>query len=134
MERLRVLVMALQIKPLTRDEMAGVLQMGPSGVRKYLVDLAGKYEWVAGEEQDVCRLTIGEDETAALLANLAAAAPSKSARRTKTALSIAAQDPARHFHILQDDEHYSIRPVRGIPAPAPEMAYFYGMLRSEVRV
>jgi hypothetical protein len=119
MERLRVLVTALQIKSLTRDEMAGVLQMGPSGVRKYLVDLAG--------------LTIGEPETRTFLASLAAVAPVQSGRRTKTALSIATQDPARHFHILQDDEHYTIRPVRGIPAQWPVLAAFFGRVQMEAR-
>jgi hypothetical protein len=71
-EKIRTLITALQIKSLTRGEMSGVLQMGPSGVRKYLVDLAGKYEWAPDADEDVCRLTICEAEARAFLASMAA--------------------------------------------------------------
>jgi hypothetical protein len=85
---MRTLITSLQIKPLTRGEMAGVLQMGPSGVRKYLVDLAGKYEWAAGEGDDVCRLTISEAEVRIFLSSLAASARrDRSGRRGRNSAS-----------------------------------------------
>jgi hypothetical protein len=133
-ERMRTLITALQIKSLTRDEMAGVLQMGPSGVRKYLVDLAGKYEWAPGEGEDVCRLTINDAEARTILATMAASAQPRPARPAKTALSIAVQDPARRFHIMQDDEHFTIKPLRGIPPHEPVLAAFFGRVQMEARV
>ena len=133
-DRLRTLITALQIKSLTRGEMAGVLQMGPSGVRKYLGDLAGKYEWAPGDGKEVCRLTINEAEARVFLASLAATATARPARPAKTALSIAAQDPARHFHIMQDDETFTIKPLRGIPAQWSVLETFFGRTQLETRV
>jgi hypothetical protein len=132
-EKIRTLITALQIKSLTRGEMSGVLQMGPSGVRKYLVDLAGKYEWAPDADEDVCRLTICEAEARAFLASMAASAKPRPVRPAKTALSIATQDPARRFHIMQDDEHFTIKPLRGIPVHEPVLAAFFGRMQMETR-
>jgi len=129
-ERMRSLITALQVKPLTRDEIGAMLEMGPSGVRKYLVDLRGKYEVesIAGEE--VVRLTIGAAEVLAFLADLSAVALARSAVKAPAAPVI---DPARRIHIMLDDGPFKVRPHRGTPAHEPMMAHFYGMSSAEVR-
>jgi hypothetical protein len=129
-ERMRSLITALQVKPLTRDEIGAVLEVGPSGVRKYLVDLRGKYEidTIAGE--GVIRLTIGAAEVLAFLGELSAAALARSAAKAPAAPVI---DPTRHIHIMLDDAPFKIRPQRGIPEHHPMMAALYGMVRTEIR-
>jgi hypothetical protein len=130
-ERMRSLITALQVKPMTRDEIGAVLEVGPSGARKYLVDLRGKYavDMIAGEA--VIRLTISAAEVLAFLSELSAAALARSAKRAPSAPVI---DPSRHIHIMLDDAAFKVRPLKGIPAHVPMMAHFYGLVRAEVRV
>lgn len=132
-ERIAKLIAALQDRPRTRDEIGALLKMGPSGVRKYLVDLRGTVEFAGGAEP-VFRLTLSAKRASAYLESLKVQAPSRPAVPRKSQFARATDDPSRHFHILADDEHHMPRLQRGVPAHEPVMAHFYGMARAEARV
>lgn len=119
--RIEKLVAALQARPLARDEVGAILEVGPSGVRKYLVDLRGMYEVDTIVGEDFIRLTAGNEQTFAFLASLKV---STKARQVKKAPEI---DPSRHIHIMRDDAAFKVRAFAGIPAHVPMMAHFYGM-------
>lgn len=128
LERLQALVLALQAGQLLRDEMGAILQVGPSGVRKYLVDLRGKVELGCVAGAQVCRWSAGAEETREYLASLAAQASARPAATPKSALTIAAMDPRRHIHIMPDDVEFKVRLQRGIPAHHPLLAHFYNLV------
>ena len=130
-ERMRSLISALQVKPLTRDQIGALLEVGPSGVRKYLVDLRGKFVQSMEAGEEVIRLVLSQAETTVFLADLSAAA---SARAKPKAPPAPAVDPSRRIHIMLDDGPYKVRPHRGTPAHEPMMAYFFGMAHAEIRV
>jgi len=125
-ERLRILVNALYAGPLTREEMGDLLKIGPSGVRKYLVELRGKVaeKGAAGEQR--CSLTLTAAEAADYLASLAAQAATRPPVRRLSDFDKAARDPARHFHILADDAHYAIRLRRAPIVRDPLVEAFFG--------
>ncbi|MBD8531534.1 MULTISPECIES: hypothetical protein [unclassified Massilia] len=138
-ERLRTLVTALLAGDLERSEIGEVLQLGPSGVRKYLAELGAKIEIArrvdATEKFEgfpVYRLAITVDEARAYLASLAGDLPSRPAKQSMSALMVAARDPRRHFHILEDDVHYMVRLSRTPPMRDPLVAAFFGAGRHEV--
>lgn len=126
-ERVRTLIAALQVSDMSRDEVGGLLSIGPSGVRKYMVDLGSIIEsvWVAGHL--VCRLTRDADKVASYLAELDKKSPVRPIKPRPCALTIAAQDPARHFHIMEDDVDFPVRIPR-IPAHDPMMAHFFNLV------
>jgi predicted transcriptional regulator len=130
-ERLRLLITALQAKPLTRDEIGAVLGVGPSGVRKYLVDLRGKCAVAISAGEEVIRLAVDDAEIASVLGELSAAALARSAAKVPAAPVV---DPSRRIHIMLDDGPFKVRQLRGMPAHEPMMAHFYGMVRAEARV
>ncbi len=142
MERLRTLVTALLAGDLVRGELADILQVGPSGVRKYVNDLcaAGVIElarYVDGTAtflgHPVYTLAITAEEAKEYLATLSADAPVRVGRPSKSALSIAVRDPGRHIHIMQDDAPFSIR-VSGAPVARDWLvAAFFGAGQHEVR-
>jgi hypothetical protein len=66
------------------------------------------------------------DKVQAFLACLAAQAPARPVTLRQTPESIAAREPGRRFHILADDEHYSIRVSRAAPARDPMVAALFG--------
>jgi len=126
-ERVRTLIAALKVGELSRDEIGGLLAIGPSGVRKYMVDLGGIVEsvWVAGHL--VCRLTSDTAKVASYLATLDSLAPSRPIKPQVCAITIASQDPARHFHIMEDDVEFKVRIPR-IPKHEPVMAHFFNLV------
>jgi hypothetical protein len=132
-ERMRSLITALQIKSLTRGEIGAVLQMGPSGVRKYLVDLRGMFEVEAVGDEDVVRLAINEEEARAFLAGMAEKALARQAAPSKSSESLTAIGPGRHFHILADDTHYAIRVNRTPIVRDPLVAALFGARGMEAR-
>lgn len=134
-KRIRNLISALQTKPLTRDEIGAVICLGQSGVSKYLAELRGKYELGLSAGAQVCRLTISEEEARAYIAGLVAKSLARPTRATASKLAVAAKDPARHFHILEDDEHFTIRINRAPAARDPLVAAFFGAaaVRMEAR-
>ena len=124
--KLRTLITTLQERQLRRDEIGHLLQVGPSGVRKYLVDLRDLVEVIRVAGEAVCRLVAAAEKVQAFLAGLGAAAPGRPVTPSLTPESIAARDPRRHFHILADDEHYAIRVSRAAPARDPMVAALFG--------
>jgi hypothetical protein len=131
-ERVRTLITALQAGELTRDEVGGLLAIGPSGVRKYMVDLNGIVESVYVAGYLMCRLTSDAAKVDAYLARLDEQAASRPIKPRKCELTIAAQDPARHFHIMEDDVEFKVRVPKGIPAHHPLMAAFFKLAPSGV--
>ena len=79
-ERVRKLILALQVSELSREEIGGLLSMGPSGVRKYMVDLAGILESSGEHGHLICRLTSDKAKVANYLASLDAQAPARPIR------------------------------------------------------
>lgn len=131
-ERVRKLIEALKVSELSRDEIGGLLSIGPSGVRKYMVDLAGIVESSGEAGHLVCRLTRDADKVANYLASLDALTPARPIKPRACALAIAAKDPARHFHIMEDDVEFPVRIPR-IPAHDPVMAHFFKLVPAQVR-
>lgn len=131
-ERVRKLITALRSGPLTRDEIGGLLSIGPSGVRKYMTDLNGVVESFGEFGHPMCRLTSDSEKLNAYLAKLDEQAVSRPAKPRKCELTIAARDPARHFHIMEDDVEFKVRPVRKIPKHDPVMAHFFNLVPARV--
>lgn len=105
--RLRSLVLALQMGPLTRDDIGAILQLGPSGVRKYLAELQGKVVVADEGGMQVCRLALRADEVQAYLVDLAAgslARPSVPTTRER-----AGREPSRRVHVLRGNERVAMR-------------------------
>lgn len=140
-ERLRNLITALLAGDVVREEMGDILQVGPSGVRKYLADLAGVVEVVRHVDatatcpgSPVYGLAIAPEAAQAYLVSLAANPCARAAKPSeRSALSIATRDPARRFHILADDTHYAIRVSRTPIMRDPLVTAFFGAGRHEVR-
>jgi hypothetical protein len=138
-ENLRNLVSALINGELERDEIGQVLQVGPSGIRKYLAELGDKLEVSRYTDPapgfkgfPVYRLSISPDAAREYLDSLAAA-ESRPRNESTSAIAIAARNPARHFHIMRDDTHFSVRICRTPPMRDPMVAAFFGAGRHEVR-
>lgn len=132
-ERLLLLVAALQTRQLMREDIGEILQVSPSGVRKYIKDLGAAIEvdhYVDGTAKfigfPVYRLAMTQEEARAYLASLAAAPAARPVRASASALSVASQDPTRRFHILADDAHYAVRVNRSPVARDPLVAAFFG--------
>lgn len=132
-ENIRKLITALMAGQLARDEIGALLQVSPSGVRKYLADLCQLVEVAREEGEQVCRLKVGAAAAGAYLDALAAQPPARPARPHPTILELAMRDPARHIHIMRDDEEFKPRMFRALPQHEPMMAHFYGMVRMEAR-
>lgn len=132
-ERLLALVAALQTSHMMREDIGELLQVGPSGVRKYIKDLGAAIEvdrYVDGTGKfigfPVYRLAMTPEQAQAYLTGLAAAPEARRTRASASALSIAAKDPSRHFHILADDTHYAVRVSRSPVARDPLVAALFG--------
>jgi predicted transcriptional regulator len=140
-ERIRRLIIELQDRDMRREDIADLLAMGPSGVRKYIADLreSGVMEIARYADGTATflgyaeyRLALGADETRDYLANLAAA-PTSGRKGRISELAIAERDPRRHIHIMRDDEYYQVRVSRSIPAPDPLLVALFGASRMETR-
>lgn len=139
-EKMRNLVNALMAGELERDEIGQVLQVGPSGIRKYLAELGARVE--VGRYIDpapgfhgfpVYRLAITQGEAREFLASIEVGALPRPRKESTSALAIAARNPTRHFHILHDDAHYMVRVDRAPAMRDPLVAAFFGAGRHEVR-
>lgn len=141
-ERIRSLVTTLLTRELARDEVATLLEVTPSGARKYVGDLreAGVIQlarYADGTDtalgHPVYTLAMTAEQAQAYLAGLAESAPPRAAKLSKSAFSVASRDPGRHFHIMADDAPFSIRISRVPPMRDPLVAAFFGAGRHEVR-
>lgn len=138
LDKIRKLIAALQLRQLMREDIAELLQMGPSGVRKYIADLKGVIEIARHVDptsrsvgEPVYRLAITADAATAYLASLATQAIARPVKEPKSELAV--PGPGRHFHILADDTHYAIRVSRAIPTHDPLHALFFRTSAAEVR-
>jgi predicted transcriptional regulator len=138
LDRLRRLVMTLQDHQLMRDEIGELLEVSPSGVRKYLADLADKIAIVRYVDSTprhighpVYRLTMSAEEVQAYLADLASKEPARPNQRHAPAAP--QLDQARHIHIMKDDGDFRPRRLRGIPSHTALMVHFFGMAGIEAR-
>lgn len=138
--KLRNLVNALIAGDMDRDEIGELLQVGPSGVRKYLADLGDKV--VIARRIDstptfigfpLYRLDITAEKAQAYLASLDENAVARAVKEPKSALLVAGRDPSRHFHILADDMRYPVRVSRAPIMRDPMVAALFGAGRHEVR-
>jgi len=131
-ENIRKLVVALQLGEMMRGDIAELLGMSPSGVRKYVKDLGAKIKIVRYVDpaprtrgEPVFRLTIDDDQVEAYISSLASD-PEPACTQPRSRLALALRDPRRHFHILADDTHYAIRVSRALPARDPLVAHLFG--------
>lgn len=125
LEKLRKLVTALLDGQLTREQIADLLKMGPSGVRGYLHDLAGLVTTAYELGAQVVRLAVPAEKAREYLISLATLQPARPAGR-RSDLEIAERQPGRHFHIIPDDEHCPVRVLRKLPAHTELHAAFFG--------
>jgi len=125
-EKIRMLVLALQQKPMSRDEICNLLELSPPGVRKYLVDLAERVKPVESDDGAVIVLAIGPDQVEAYLTHLAGQVAARPVVPPRSPEGIAARDSSRHFHILADDAHYAIKVSRATPKRDPYVAALFG--------
>lgn len=139
-EGLRRLIVALQAREMMREDIGELLQVGVSGVRKYVSDLGAVIEvarFVDGNNRfpgyPVYRLAVSAEEAQAHLASLAAEPRARKPKPSMSALSVATRDPSRHFHILADDTNYAIRVSRAPVARDPLVAALFGPRAVEMR-
>jgi hypothetical protein len=132
LERMRTLITALQVSDLSREEIGSLLCVSPSGVRKYLADLAAKVRIVGDIGNQVCRLTLTANEAQAYLESLAVKTPARPAQRPRSEVGIAMLDSMRRFHIMQDDEHYTVRVHRGAVARDPLVTALFGDMQYQL--
>lgn len=139
--RINSLITTLLERDLARDEVASLLEVTPSGVRKYMTDLGGRIRTAQPVDgvgkalgPAVYTLAITAEEAQAYLAGLAKNPPTRAAKHSKSAMSIAMRDSTRHIHIMKDDVNYPIRVSRVPPMRDPLVAAFFGAGRHEVRV
>jgi hypothetical protein len=129
------LIARLELGEMARDEFAEFLGFSASGARKYIQELRAAGIMHALRYIDPSPSTAGEPvysltgDIVALeifLRTLDQARPPVIA--TTVRKTVFPNDPARNFHIMQDDTRYSINIAgRKIPAPDPLLAAFYGM-------
>jgi len=132
-DNLRRLVAELMIRPLRRDEIGNLLQMGPSGVRKYLVDLGSRITTARVDSESMCFLAITTEQAQAYLAQLATAPVARPTDVPKRPSDIAKIGAGRLVHIMEDDVHYSVRLSLVTPARDPLVAALFGARDPEVR-
>jgi predicted transcriptional regulator len=128
---LRRLVAALQTRPMRCDQMAKLLGFTSSGIDRYVSDLRKAdvvIESLNTPHASVFHLIDDADRVSEFLSSLNDGMPAKVvARRARSELDIAALNPGRHFHIMEDDSPFHARVTKAIPATWPLLAVFYGM-------
>jgi Mn-dependent DtxR family transcriptional regulator len=104
-----------------RDDIAHRMKMSQSGCRKYLADLTdgaivalSRREPVKSRHigQPVYKLIATAEKIEQFLQDAVTVVPEDEPRKVKTT-------PGRHFHIMADDTHYSVRVSRAPVAPDP---------------
>lgn len=131
-ENLRRLVAELLVRSMRRDEVGDFLEMGPSGVRKYIKELGDRVSVVRMPDGPVYFIAMTPAQAQAYLAQLAAAPVSRPTGRPKP-IAERALDSSRHIHIMKDDSHYSVRLHSAPAARDPLVAAFFGQRAAEVR-
>lgn len=132
LDNLRRLVGALLVGPLSRAAIGNLLEMGPSGVRKYLADLGERVTSARGDEGLMCYLAITAEQAQAYLAQLAAAPVSRPTGMPKRAKDLATIGAGRRIHVMRDDSHFAVRLHSAPAARDPLVAAFFGARATEV--
>lgn len=125
-DNMRLLVSALLVGPLSREAIGNLLEMGPSGVRKYLVDLGERITSVRGADGLMCYLAITPEQARAYLDQLAAAPVSRPTGVPKRLKDLAAIGAGRRIHVMQDDGHFAVRLHSAPAARDPLVAALFG--------
>jgi len=125
-EKLRKLIEILQAGQRRASDVCDMLKVGPTCVRRYVADLGGLVKLVRAGEESVYCLVAAAEKVQAFLAGLVAKAAPRPVPPLHTPASIAARDPHRHFHILDDDEHYAVRVSRAPAKRDPYVAALFG--------
>lgn len=131
-ENLRRLVAELLVRSMRRDEVGDFLQMGPSGVRKYIKELGERVSIVRTPDGPVYFIAMTAAQAQAYLEQLAAVPVSRPTGRPKQ-LAERVLAPGRHIHMMMDDSHYAVRLHSAPAARDPLVAAFFGQRAAEVR-
>lgn len=118
------LIEALAISAMTRDDICQLLQLGPSGARKYITDLreSGIMEVSALDSRhrpSAYSLVDNPSHIAAFIADLDVSRPFCSRGARSSNLAIAKRNPGRHFHPSQDGATFAVRVSTAPVAPDP---------------
>jgi len=124
-DNLRRLIAELAVRSMRRDEVGDFLQMGPSGVRKYIADLGSRVSIVRTAEGPAYFLALTPLQVRAYLQQLAAAPVSRPTGRPKK-IADRVLAPGGLIHIMKDDAHYSVRLHSAPPARDPLVEAFFG--------
>jgi len=140
LERMRTLVSVLMVRALRRDDIADMLKLSPSGVRKYVAELGARIMIARFEDgtptwlgTPVYCLAISIEQAQAYLLQLGGTPRVRPAKGQRSAMSSAANDPSRHIHVMVDDAHYAVRLHTAPAARDPLVAAFFGQRAAEVR-
>jgi len=140
LERMRILVSTLMVRALRRDEIADMLELSPSGVRKYVAELGARIMIARFEDETplsrgtpVYCLAISIEQAQAYLQQLGGMPRARAAKGQRSAMGAAANDPSRHIHVMVDDAHYAVRLHTAPPARDPLVAAFFGQRAAEAR-
>jgi len=131
LDNLRRLVGELLVRSMRRDEIGDLLQMGPSGVRKYIVDLGNRVSVVKTGDGPVYFLAMTPEQAQAFLLQLAATRVSRPVGRPKKVADGALVVPGRLIHLMKDDAHYAVRLHSAPAARDPLVAAFFGPRAAE---
>lgn len=131
-ENLRRLVVELLVRSMRREEVGDFLEMGPSGVRKYIKELGDRVSIVRTPDGPVYFIAMTLEQAQSYLKQLAAVPVSRPTGRPK-AIAERTLDSSRRIHIMKDDSHYSVRLHSAPAARDPLVAAFFGQRAVEVR-
>lgn len=117
------LIEELRLRPMTLADMGDHLKFSPPGTRKYLGELRAAH-LVDEDAAPITRertYTIVDDgpRVKAFIASMSGDGNVPTRRGAPSNLDVAKRDPARHFPLLADDAHYSVRIRRAPVAPDP---------------
>jgi hypothetical protein len=137
-EKIKLIIAALREHEMLRDDIGDLLGHSPSGTRKYIADLVAhgiifihrhvdKTAHTAGIP--VFRLCQDAPKVETFIAHIEANRSCHIVGRSLDAITIAKQDPTRHFHVMRDDHPYAPRISRSKPPrPDPLVAALFGRM------
>lgn len=138
-DNIKKVVGALREGELKRYELEALLQLSPSGTRKYVADLreSGVLElarYVDGTSTylgvPVFQLSPDKKRVDDFLAELDAGGVCPKRKCDKSQLDLAKRMAGRHFHIMQDDTHFAIRVSRSAVGRDPLVEALFGAPRA----
>lgn len=118
---MRRLLTELQTRNLSRDDIVALLGVGQSAVWEYMRSLGALVEIIpsGSNVQRSYHLTASPEDIEAFLVSLTAPKPRKTRACRASRLAALMLDPARHIHVMPDDEAYPLKLHRGPVMPDP---------------